>query len=188
MPRPTCRLATTQRQYFQPDQQGSSRAWASRTDRTAVLGRVTDRSDRPQYPLVKPLGSPPHGHQGHAPQGRLSVRCRLSRAQHACGLVVPLVWTAAITASLNPIDRPWLYLKDRFRSHRLWPTYGDIGDAVCRACDHRPDDNWRIKSLCLLDWALSVKNESDWYWTSCTAHHTANSISPNRFVSLRFSA
>ena len=34
---------------------------------------------------------------------------------------------------LNAIERLWLYLRERFLSHRLWPTYHDILDACCLA-------------------------------------------------------
>ena len=32
---------------------------------------------------------------------------------------------------LNAIERLWLYLRERFFSHRLWPRYDDILDACC---------------------------------------------------------
>ena len=34
---------------------------------------------------------------------------------------------------LNSIERLWLYLKERFLSHRLWTDYDAIVDAVCQA-------------------------------------------------------
>ena len=208
----------------QPDQQASSRARASQADRGLVLGRATNRSDRPQYPRVAPQGSPPHGHQGHAPRGRLSVRCCLSRARHrirpgsaarldrrherlsqptepatprrsprhrhhrpgrppwpsghgtcrdgsaACWRrwhcskdpAIPdnptPIFLPPYSPELNAIERLWLDLKERFLSHRPWPAYDDIVDAVRRAWNQVLDDTGRIKSLCSLDWAVSVKN------------------------------
>jgi hypothetical protein len=34
---------------------------------------------------------------------------------------------------LNAIERVWLHLRERFLSHRLWPTYDAILDACCAA-------------------------------------------------------
>jgi hypothetical protein len=34
---------------------------------------------------------------------------------------------------LDAIERVWLYLRERFLAHRLWPTYDDILDACCPA-------------------------------------------------------
>ena len=56
---------------------------------------------------------------------------------------------------LNAIERVWLYLRERFLSHRLWPTYDDI-DACCAAWNALADAAGRIRSLCALDWAAPV--------------------------------
>ena len=37
------------------------------------------------------------------------------------------------TPELNAIERVWLYLRERFLSQRLWPTYDDILAACCAA-------------------------------------------------------
>ena len=34
---------------------------------------------------------------------------------------------------LNAIERVWLYLRERFLSHRVWRSYADILDACCQA-------------------------------------------------------
>jgi transposase len=34
---------------------------------------------------------------------------------------------------LNPVERVWLYLKERFLSHRLLADYDAIVDAACQA-------------------------------------------------------
>ena len=53
---------------------------------------------------------------------------------------------------LNAIERVWLYLRERFLSHRLWPTYDDILDACCAAWNALLAETGRIRSLCALDW------------------------------------
>lgn len=59
---------------------------------------------------------------------------------------------------LNAIERLWLYLKERFLSHRLWPDYDAIVDAVCRAWQRVTSDTGRIKSLCSMEWTQTVEN------------------------------
>jgi hypothetical protein len=54
---------------------------------------------------------------------------------------------------LNAIERVWLYLRERFLSHRLWPSYGDILDACCQAWNALLAEAGRIRSLTDLDWA-----------------------------------
>lgn len=39
----------------------------------------------------------------------------------------------AVLFTLNAIERVWLYLRERFPSHRLWPSYDDILDACYQA-------------------------------------------------------
>ena len=59
---------------------------------------------------------------------------------------------------LNAIERLWLYLKKRFFSHRLWPDYDAIVDAVCKAWQRVTSDTGRIKSLCSMEWAEEVRS------------------------------
>jgi transposase len=58
---------------------------------------------------------------------------------------------------LNAIERVWLYLRERFLSHRLWPSYDDILDACCTAWNKLLDEAGRIRSLCSLDSATPIK-------------------------------
>lgn len=58
---------------------------------------------------------------------------------------------------LNAIERLWLYLRERFLSHRLWPTYDDILDACHRAWNAVRTEAGRIRSLCSFDWAMTVR-------------------------------
>jgi hypothetical protein len=58
---------------------------------------------------------------------------------------------------LNAIERLWLCLRERFLSHGVWPAYQDIVDACCRAWNAVRAEDGRIRSLCSLDWAQSVR-------------------------------
>jgi transposase len=52
-------------------------------------------------------------------------------------LVVPgnvtLVWLPPYSPEINPVERLWLFLRERHLSHRLLDTYEAIADALCRA-------------------------------------------------------
>jgi len=63
---------------------------------------------------------------------------------------------------LNPIERVWLYLKERFLSHRLHDDYDAIVDAACNAWNRLTAEAGRITSLCSYPWlekltAITVK-------------------------------
>ena len=64
----------------------------------------------------------------------------------------------AYSPELNAIERVWLYLRERFLSHRLWPSYDDILDACCAAWNALLNETGRIRSLCTLDWAAPVSS------------------------------
>jgi DDE superfamily endonuclease len=59
---------------------------------------------------------------------------------------------------LNAIERVWLYLRERFLSHRLWPSYDAILEACCAAWNALVDEAGRIRSLSALDWATTVSS------------------------------
>ena len=52
-------------------------------------------------------------------------------------LVVPsnvtLVWLPPYSPQLNPVERVWLFLRERHLSHRLLDTYDAVVAALCRA-------------------------------------------------------
>ncbi len=54
---------------------------------------------------------------------------------------------------LNAIERVWLYLRERYLSHRLWPSYDDILGACCAAWNALLDETDRIQSLATFTWA-----------------------------------
>ena len=81
---------------------------------------------------------------------------------HGSGaLVVPdnitLVPLPPYSPELNPVERVWLYLKERFLSHRLLGDYQDIADAACRAWNRLVAETGRITLLASYPWILQVK-------------------------------
>ncbi len=75
----------------------------------------------------------------------------------AQALVVPAnltpVFLPSYSPELNAIERVWLYRRERFLSHRLWPSYDDILDACCAAWNALLAEPGRIRSLTTLNWA-----------------------------------
>jgi transposase len=67
----------------------------------------------------------------------------------AKGLLVPsnvtLVWLPPYSPQLNPVERVWLYLRERHLSHRLLDTYDAVVAALCRAWNALTKD--RLHSL-----------------------------------------
>jgi transposase len=73
-------------------------------------------------------------------------------------LVVPdnlsLLRLSPYSPELNPVERVWLYLRERYLSHRVHEGYRDILDAVCDAwCQLTPE---RLRSLCNYPWITQV--------------------------------
>src|SRR5262249_56895539 len=60
---------------------------------------------------------------------------------------VTLVALPPYSPELNPVERVWLYLKERFLSHRLHNDYEAIVDAACKAWRCLTAEARRIKSL-----------------------------------------
>jgi DDE superfamily endonuclease len=58
---------------------------------------------------------------------------------------------------LNPVERLWLYLKERFLSHRLLEDYEAVVDAACAAWQRLVSEVGRITSLCSYPWIAEVK-------------------------------
>jgi transposase len=63
----------------------------------------------------------------------------------------------AYSPELNPVERVWLYLKERFLSHRLHADYEAIVEAACDAWNRLSNELGRIKSLCSYPWIPKVK-------------------------------
>jgi transposase len=76
------------------------------------------------------------------------------------GLAAPanitLVPLPSYSPELNPVERVWLYLKERFLSHRLLDDYDAIATAACAAWNRLVAEAGRIKSLCSYPWIPKV--------------------------------
>lgn len=62
----------------------------------------------------------------------------------------------AYSPELNPVERVWLYLKERFLSHRLHADYDAIVEAACQAWNRLKSEAGRITSLCSYPWIPKV--------------------------------
>ncbi len=58
---------------------------------------------------------------------------------------------------LNPVERVWLYLKERFLSHRLHADYEAIADAASVAWNRLCAEVGRIRSLSSYPWIPKVR-------------------------------
>ena len=55
---------------------------------------------------------------------------------------------------LNPVERLWLYIKQKFLSHRLLDDYQAIEDAICGAWQKLLADARRLTSLTSYPWIM----------------------------------
>ena len=69
---------------------------------------------------------------------------------------VTLISLPPYSPELNPVERLWLYLRERFLSLRVFEDQEAIIDACCQAWNAVADDADRIKSLCLQPWIRKV--------------------------------
>ncbi len=80
---------------------------------------------------------------------------------HQCkDLAVPdnitLVVLPPYSPELNPVERVWLYLRERFLSLRLFETTEDINEACCDAWNRLVAEQGRISCLCAYPWIEKV--------------------------------
>jgi hypothetical protein len=57
---------------------------------------------------------------------------------------------------LNPQENIWQYLRQRYLSNRIFPTYDDILDAVCDAWNRLLTEPGRIASIGTRSWATGL--------------------------------
>jgi len=69
---------------------------------------------------------------------------------------ITLLQLPAYSPELNPVERLWLYLKQRFLSHRLLDDYDAIVDAACVAWNRLVAEVGRVKSLCTYLWIEAI--------------------------------
>ena len=78
----------------------------------------------------------------------------------ARALVIPpnvtLVPLPPYSPQLNPMERVWLYLRERHLSLRLLPDTEAIVDACCDAWNALIDDTDPLRSLCFQPWIRKV--------------------------------
>jgi transposase len=71
---------------------------------------------------------------------------------------ITLVPLPPYSPELNPVERVWLYLKERFLSHRLLDDYEAIVGAICAAWNRLRAEVGRITSLCSYPWIEAVNS------------------------------
>jgi DDE superfamily endonuclease len=69
---------------------------------------------------------------------------------------ITLVPLPSYSPELNPVERVWLYLKERFLSQRLLDDYGAIVEAACTAWNRLMAETGRIQPLCPYPWIPKV--------------------------------
>ncbi len=74
--------------------------------------------------------------------------------------LLPLPQTLCVSAlppyspELNPVERVWLYLRERFLSFRLYQSEGAIVDALCAAWNALCDETGRLTTLTSYPWII----------------------------------
>ena len=80
----------------------------------------------------------------------------------ARALIVPdnvtLVILPPYSPNLNPVERVWLYLRERFLSLRVFEDTAAIIDACCTAWNALTDEPDRLRSLCAYPWITKVSS------------------------------
>ena len=69
---------------------------------------------------------------------------------------VTLVHQPPYAPECNPVERIWLFLRERLLSLQVWPDQRTIVDACCQAWNALVDEPGRIQSLCLQPWLKKV--------------------------------
>jgi transposase len=69
---------------------------------------------------------------------------------------VTIAFLPSYAPELNPIERVWLYMKERFLSHRLHDDYEAILDAACKAWNRLSAETGRLTSLTAYPWITCV--------------------------------
>ena len=69
---------------------------------------------------------------------------------------ITLVPLPSYSPQLNPVERVWEYVRERFLSHRLHPDYDAVVDAAWRAWNRLTAETGRLLSLCAYPWIQQV--------------------------------
>jgi transposase len=70
---------------------------------------------------------------------------------------ITLVPLPSYSPELNPVERVWLYLKERFLSHRIHADYDAIVEAASLAWNSLCAEAGRLTSLCAFPWIPQVR-------------------------------
>lgn len=70
---------------------------------------------------------------------------------------VTLLSLPAYSPELNPVERVWLYLRERFLSHRVLEGYRAVLDATCAAWNALVAETGRLASLTAYPYLLRSK-------------------------------
>ena len=60
---------------------------------------------------------------------------------------ITLLPLPSASPQLNPVERVWLYLRERYLSHRVLDDYHALLDATCRAWNKLMDETGRLATL-----------------------------------------
>jgi transposase len=71
---------------------------------------------------------------------------------------ITLVPLPPYSPELNPVERVWLYLRERFLSLQVFADYRAIVDACCAAWNRLVAEPGRLRSLCDQPWIRSVSS------------------------------
>ena len=71
---------------------------------------------------------------------------------------VTLVELPPYSPDLNPVERVWLHLRERYLSHRLLADYEAVVDACCRAWNALTAQPGRIRSLCAYPYLANISS------------------------------
>jgi transposase len=71
---------------------------------------------------------------------------------------VTLVPLPPYSPELNPVERVWLYLRERFLSLRVFKDYRALVDACCAAWNRLAAEPGRLRSLCDQPWLQKVSS------------------------------
>lgn len=63
-----------------------------------------------------------------------------------------LAYLPAYSPELNPVEKVWQYLRDRWLSHRVLNGYDAVLDAACNAWNALQAETGRIRSLTSFAW------------------------------------
>jgi hypothetical protein len=70
---------------------------------------------------------------------------------------VTLLPLPAYSPELNPVERVWPYLRERFLSHRLLADYAAVLDAACQAWNALVAETGRLASLTAYPYLIRSK-------------------------------